>query len=151
MRREDRAISREDALKILEGGEYGVLSLASEDKKPYAIPMSYAFKDNTIYLHCAIEGKKLGIIEKNGSVVFLVVGKTELLPSKFSTKYESVVAFGKASIVDDLEEKKKGLVLLIEKYSPEYMNEGLKCIDAAIDRTKVIKIVVENFTGKGRR
>jgi uncharacterized protein len=40
---------------------------------------------------------------------FCVVGRTQILPDEFSTKYESVIVFGRAIEVSD--DEKKGLYL----------------------------------------
>ena len=69
------------------------------------------------------------------------------MPSKFSTKYESVVVFGKAHKSQD-EEKELALLKLIEKYSPNFLEEGKAYIEKAKDITTVIKIDIEHLTGK---
>jgi nitroimidazol reductase NimA-like FMN-containing flavoprotein (pyridoxamine 5'-phosphate oxidase superfamily) len=43
IRRKDRALSEEEAFKILKAGEYGVLSTVGEDGYPYGVPVSYAY------------------------------------------------------------------------------------------------------------
>jgi uncharacterized protein len=150
MRRDDRALDHKAALALLHGGEYGVLSTADADNQPYGIPVSYAVIDNAIYIHSALQGHKLDNIAANARVSFCVVGKTELLPKKFSTKYESVIVFGVASMVAD-ESKREPLVALVEKYSPEYIESGHKYIDKLINETAVIKVTIESITGKARK
>ncbi len=51
MRRTDRLLSREEALQILQKGEYGILATAGSDGQPYAVPLSYVVIDNNIYYH----------------------------------------------------------------------------------------------------
>ena len=86
-------------------------------------------------------------IKNHEKVSFNVVGDTEVLPSKFSTKYESVIAFGIATEIDG-EEKEMALLKLIEKYSPEFLQEGKLYISRAKDATSVMKISIEHMTGK---
>jgi nitroimidazol reductase NimA-like FMN-containing flavoprotein (pyridoxamine 5'-phosphate oxidase superfamily) len=83
-------------------------------------------------------------------VCFTVVGKTNVLPSEFSTEFESVIAFGRAIIVEG-EEKKDALLALVDKYSPEFKVEGIQYIDRAIAATFIIKIQIDKVTGKARR
>lgn len=125
VRRKDREIPNQEAIVILNAGEYGVLSTVGKDGLPYGIPLSYAFRDNAIYFHCAITGQMLDNIAQNAAVSFCVVGRTNVLPDKFGTEYESVVAFGTASEISG-EERHMALVLLLRKYCSEYMQEGLK-------------------------
>jgi hypothetical protein len=60
------------------------------------------------------------------------------------------VAFGIASEVLGAE-RLDALVWLLEKYSPEYIAEGKIYIDQKNAATKVIKIVIEQLSGKARR
>ena len=150
MRRSDRKLDDKGIVDILNEGEYGVLSTIGKDGYPYGVPVNYTYKDDTIYIHCAKEGHKLENIRYKDKVSFTVVGKTEIIPDKFSTKYESVVAFGRASDVNG-DEKTKALVDLIEKYSPDYLKEGKEYINKAQDNTKVIKVDIVHVTGKAMK
>ena len=124
--------------------------MASLDGAPHGIPLNFAFDGDYIYFHCALEGKKIDLLSVNGNVSLCVVGKTEVLPEKFSTKYESVVAAG---IVEELfnKEKRAGLILLVRKYSPDHFTQGLEYIDGFADKTRVFRIRLESITGKARR
>src|SRR3972149_8062353 len=90
VRRQDRLLDAEQATKLLQIGVYGVLSLVDKDGQAYGIPINYVWDSrNSIYLHCAPEGRKLNCIKSNNKVSFCVVGNTHVLPDKFSTEYES--------------------------------------------------------------
>ncbi|MCX7903778.1 MAG: hypothetical protein N2486_04635 [Caloramator sp.] len=86
----------------------------------------------------------------NPNVSFCVVGRTKLLPEKFSTIYESAIIFGKASLVKG-EEKRDALLELIKKYSPDFIESGIEYINRAIDNTNVVKIEILHLTGKARK
>ena len=147
MRRADRKLPEERARLILAEGEYGVLSTVGENGYPYGVPVNYVFMREKIYFHCANGvGHKLENVRHCPKVSFTVVGKTEIMPARFGTKYESVIAFGSAAEV--LEEKRQALEKLIEKYSPDYREAGQRYIDDAIARTAVYSIEVEHITGK---
>jgi nitroimidazol reductase NimA-like FMN-containing flavoprotein (pyridoxamine 5'-phosphate oxidase superfamily) len=150
IRRRDRAISENEARSILEKGEFGVLSTVSSEGQPYGVPISYCYTGDVIYFHCAIEGHKLENLRANNRVSFCVVGKTELLPEKFATTYESAIVFGKAFELTG-DEKHTGLLEIVKKYSPGFINEGLQYIKNAFDKAKVYKVVIESFTGKSRK
>jgi nitroimidazol reductase NimA-like FMN-containing flavoprotein (pyridoxamine 5'-phosphate oxidase superfamily) len=149
MRRNDRARSTEEAISLLESAEYGVLSMTCPDGVPHGIPLNFALMGDSIYFHCAPEGKKVDILSANTRVSFCVVGNTQVLPDKFGTKYESAIATGS---VEELsaEDKRQGLILLVRKYSPDYMKEGLEYIDKLIAKTKIFRIRLESVTGKAR-
>ncbi|MFH1057687.1 MAG: pyridoxamine 5'-phosphate oxidase family protein [Pseudomonadota bacterium] len=149
MRRKDRAGSPADAWRILEQGEYGVLSTVSHDGQPYATPLSYCLMDQAIYFHCAPEGHKLDNIAANDRVAFCVVGPTQVLAEKFSTAYESAIVFGVAAAVEGAE-KQAALEALAAKYSPGLAAEAQDYIAKFFSRTKVMRIAVESLSAKLR-
>ena len=150
MRRKDRQIRAEESKDILRDGSYGVLSTMGEDGYPYGVPMNYVFANQAIYLHCATTGHKLDNIAHNQKVSFTVVGKTEILPEKFSTKYESVIVFGRARKISG-DEKTAGLSLFVDKYSSDFQDEGKAYIKKNAASTCLIEIQIEHITGKAKR
>jgi uncharacterized protein len=150
MRRKDRQMLDADALNILKKGEYGMLATSDKQNLPYVVPMSYVYVDNCIYLHCATEGQKLDNIVENPKVSFCVVGDTKVIPEDFGTAFESVILFGTAEIVQDMEEKLKGLRALVVKYSIDFKVQGEEYIKKDFNLTRVIKINIEHMTGKQR-
>lgn len=150
IRRKDRAIEESEAITLLSNCEYGVLSTVDKDGQPYGVPLNYVYKNDSIYFHCARIGYKLDNIENNPKVAFCVVGNANVLPSEFSTQYESAMAFGVASEVQGAEWK-SALLWLLEKYSPEFIEEGKEVIKKQENATKVIKIEINHISGKARR
>lgn len=150
MRRKDKKWDLSEAKELLKNGEYGVLSTAGENGYAYGVPLNYVYWNDSLYFHCATAGEKLRNINYNNKVSFCVVGKTCLLPEKFSINYESVVVFGSASEVFG-EEKMAALLELVNKYSAEYREKGRDYIEKALTVVKVIKISVEHISGKAKR
>jgi len=149
MRKIERQMNEIEAFELLKKGEYGILSTCGEDNQPYGIPLSYVVIDKNIYFHCAGVGTKLDNISLNDKVSFTVVGKTKVLQDKFSTEYESVIAFGRAITLRE-DEKYEPLMEFIRKYSPEFIEEGQSYIDRAREKTTLIKIEIYSFSGKHR-
>lgn len=147
MRRSDKALSNAAALEILNKGEYGVMSTVDDGGQPYGVPLNYAFEDNCLYFHCALEGHKLDNLLLNEKVSFCVVGRTKVVPVEFTSEYESVIVTGRAEVVYG-EEKYKALVSLVEKYSPEFAEEGRKYIEKLDSETKAVRIIIDSMTGK---
>lgn len=150
LRRTDRGIGETEARALLERGEYGVLSTVSPDGQPYGVPLSFCLLDSAIYFHCALEGHKLENIASNSRVSFCVVGATEVLPAKFSTRYESVIVTGQAAEVFAAE-KQLALEGLVAKYSPDFHEAGQRYIATDSDRTRVFRIGIDTICGKARR
>jgi len=150
MRRKDKCIDDEQAIKLLNSCQYGVLSTVGEDGYAYGVPINYVYHKGNIYFHGALEGHKLDNIFYNNKVSFCVIGDTEPMPDKFSYKYESVIVFGQAAIVNDME-KEDILIALIRKYSGEFLDKGIEYIKKDVIKTTVIKIDVEHITGKAQK
>ena len=118
-RRHDRGLTRPEAEEILAKGLFGVLSMNGGDDYAYGVPFSYVDVGNSIYLHCALEGKKLSLIRRDNRVSFCVIqGGVPFfkLPDTFSMEYKSAMVFGKIYEVADDQEKLQGLIALVEKY-----------------------------------
>ena len=70
------------------------------------------------------------------------------LPKKFSTKYESVIAFGKLRKSED---KLNGLMHLVEKLSPGFEEKGRRYAASSLDEVTVYEFEIEQMTGKARK
>ena len=150
LRRKERALTEPEAWELLERGEYGILSTCDPDGQPYGIPLSYCLSDNAVYFHCAVEGHKLKDFAADSRVSFCVVGKTEVLPDQFATRYESVIISGRAAEVFG-EEKQLALEGLLTKYCAGFRAPGLDYIAVKLELTRVFRVGIEVICGKARR
>lgn len=152
VRRQDRLLDEDVAIQLLENGECGILSMVTEDNSGYGIPLSFVWdKDSSIYVHCAPEGEKLRIIDSNNRVSFCVVGHTKVLSDKFTTAYQSIVLRGTATYNVEADERMKALELILDKYSPEDKEVGMKYAAKSFDRTAIIRIDIDEFSGKTKK
>jgi nitroimidazol reductase NimA-like FMN-containing flavoprotein (pyridoxamine 5'-phosphate oxidase superfamily) len=149
LRREDRALKEDEALEILAKSNYGVLCVY-DGNYPYGIPVNYVYEDGLIYIHSAKEGHKIESIRSFDRVCFTVVGSSQVMENEFSTKYESVIIFGRAEILQD-EQVIPALRKLAQKYSPDYTNEAERIIQDSFKAVAVIRIKIEHVQGKANR
>jgi len=150
MRRQDREITREEAIGILEKGEYGVLSMSIPANEGYGIPLNYILYHDELYFHCATAGLKVEALRNNNKASFCVVGKTKVLPDDFGTLYESVIVAGTTSEVVG-SAKIEVLKQFMVKYYGECNKEGIEYIEKLHEKVIVIKMVMESITGKARK
>ena len=151
VRRQDRLMDEERAIELLREGEYGVLSMVSENMG-YGIPVNYVWDgQNSVYIHCAPEGRKLTAIEQNPMVSLCVIGKVNLLPRNFTTEYESAIFFGKANVNLSEEERMKALHLLIDKLSADFKDIGYKYAHKSFHRVEIIRVDFSEFSGKRKK
>lgn len=148
MRRKNQQLPDEMCSSILKKAHTGTLALIDEDNFPYALPINYAFENNTFYFHCALEGHKLQAIRHCNKASFCVIDKDEIVPEKFTTAYISVIVFGEIQIIEEVSTKRKALELLGRKYSPGLEQSLQEEINRAFDRTCVIELKIEQMTGK---
>ncbi len=149
VRRKDREITDlEECKEIIRNNNLGLLSTISEDNTPYIVPLNYFYDGETIYFHSAIEGHKIDNIKKNPMVCFCVVGQHKVNLEKFTTSYESVMAFGKAEIVADLETKIQVLNGMMKYLGREVDVTNHYKINVIEDKTAIIKIEISRLTGK---
>jgi nitroimidazol reductase NimA-like FMN-containing flavoprotein (pyridoxamine 5'-phosphate oxidase superfamily) len=120
----------------------------SVDGEPYIVPLCFGYTDGVLYMHSAKEGKKIEILKQNNGVCFEFDIATEVTTGKtacdWGMNYRSVIGFGKASFVEDLEEKRKALEII----TVQYAGKTYKLTDGAVKETLVIKVDVEAMTGK---
>ena len=90
-------------------------------------------------------------IAANNKACFSVVDSVNLIPEKFATTYRSVTIFGTVSVVEDPAEKRASIEALAEKLSPDFHEEGIKYINAAIDDISMLKFEIDHMTGKASK
>lgn len=148
MRRTEKEISdRIEQYEILSKGQIIRVAMALNNE-PYVVPMSYGFKDGELFMHSALEGKKIEMLRKNPNVCFEVSIDTELLKRDNSCGwtycFRSVIGRGTAVFVSDEREKRRGLDIIMNHYG-SYENSYK---DEILNRTVVIKIEIDELTGK---
>jgi nitroimidazol reductase NimA-like FMN-containing flavoprotein (pyridoxamine 5'-phosphate oxidase superfamily) len=150
MRRFRQQLTHEECERILAGATSGVLALSGDDGYPYAVPLSHVYQDGKLYFHCAKEGHKIDAIRRNDKVSFCVIAQDEVIPSKRTTAYISVIAFGRAVIVDDEPGLRRIAGLIGEKFSADYPEDCRTETEQMIaaDRMYCLEITVEHLTGK---
>lgn len=118
---------------------------------PMIKPVNFVYIDGAFYFHSALTGEKIDHIRANPKVCFEVDGEHEFIPAttdpcKASYQYESVIATGEATFVEEPEEKVYVLNALMEKYQPK---GGYKALTEKMAETvAVIRIDVNKMTAK---
>ena len=149
MRRFQQELAEDESIKILSCATHGVLAVSGDGGYPYAVPLSYVLDGKTIYFHCAREGHKLDAIKSCSKVSFCVVSEDNVVPEKYTTYYRSVIAFGRARVVEDEAVSLRAMELLAIKYHPNGSEESrMSEIDGALGRFCVVGIEIEHLSGK---
>ena len=151
MRRKDRQLPQEEAWALIEKGGHGALSVTGDGGWPYGVPMNFITLDGCLYLHCAREGHKLDSIARDDRVCFTVVTKAQPVPEHITTLYESVIVFGRASLVEEEDQRLAVLDQLISDLGQVSPALKARYIQAKQAKTGLIRIQPVQVTGKASR
>ena len=152
-RRERQVTDPEQIRRILDTARVLHLGLAV-DNEPYVVPLNYGYvmeEDKlVIYLHSAQRGKKLDMLRANPNVFFEMdcdrMPFESKLPCQYGMVYSSIMGRGVATIVEDVEEKKQAMTLLMKTQS----GKDFTFEDRLVSIVAVIRIDVEEYTAKHR-
>ena len=148
MRRNKQLLSSEETAAVLERGTSGVLAVTGDGGWPYAVPLSYVWRDGKLYFHCALSGHKLDAIRADSRASFCVIDQDHIVPEEYTTYYRSVIVFGRARVLDDPAEKRRAIEALAEKYRPGFPEATAAEIDGAWDRFCMVELAARQVTGK---
>ncbi len=151
MRRKDREITdRNQIIDMLQRCDTVRIAM-NKDKQPYIVPVSFGMEIvgnmPVIYFHCAKEGLKIDLLQKDSRVcieadTFLGVEKTE---HGITTRYESVIGFGRCKFAEEEAEITKGINLILAHYG--YFDYPLDDC-RGLTHMKIGKITLEEIYGK---
>ena len=154
MTKRERQITDEaQILRILDTAKVLHLGLCVKDE-PYVVPMNYGYTREdgklVLYLHSAVRGKKLDMIRANPKVFFALDCDRDPFESKvacqYGLAYSSVMGKGTACIVEDVEEKKKAMSILMKTQT----GKDFTFEDRLVSIVAVIRIDVSEYTAKHR-
>jgi hypothetical protein len=135
---------------LFEEEKVGRIATLNSDGFPYVVPVHFVYAEGKIYIHGLIKGQKLDNIQKNPKVCFEIERMEGFLPDErpcdVNTEYKSVVAFGSAALVENPDEKKEILNMIVHKYMPHL--SGKPFPQNMVNGTGVIEISITARTGK---
>jgi len=148
MRKKEKEITEESAIEAIIQKSLVCRLALSDGNFPYIVPLCFGYRDKVLYFHGSLKGKKIDIIRKNQNICFEFDINTEIVKAEdachWSMKYKSVIGFGKAVLLEDLDEKRKALNIIMSQYS----DRTFQFNDATLKGTAVIKVEIESMTGK---
>lgn len=147
LRRADRAMTRDETEALLGRERVASLATVGTDGWPYVIPVNYAYAGGEFIIHSAPDGHKVDNIRTGGRVCLCVSEVLEMVEGEracdYSVKYRSVVAFGRARVLDGVE----GIEYL-RRFAAAYAGDGAAVDESEAARVAVIVIEPEQITGK---
>ena len=148
MRLAKQELSRERTEEILRKGTSGVLALSGDNGYPYAVPVNYYYEDGKIYMHGAKSGHKIDSIMRNEKASFCVKAMEKVVQEKYTTFYQSVIAFGKIRIMQDEKEIREAIEKFAAWFCPDFEEGRKKEIDREWNLLCMFVLEIEHMTGK---
>ena len=115
--------------------------------EPYVVPLNYTYHDETVFFHCGKEGRKIEAIRENPRVCMEFDEMYGVTDESADTLYTSVIAWGSATEVKNLEVAKYALEQICKKY---LVNSRI-ITDKMFANTNIISIKIETVTAKENR
>lgn len=149
IRRKKNVISEEEAKKLLLREKRAVLAVNGDDGYPFAFPVNYFYEpeNGKIYFHGAKAGHKVDALKKDDKVCFTVYGNEHHEEGDWAPYLQSVVAFGRCHLIEDVRITEEKVRELAERYYPTKA-EIDKEIAADLRAVQLYEITIEHMTGK---
>jgi nitroimidazol reductase NimA-like FMN-containing flavoprotein (pyridoxamine 5'-phosphate oxidase superfamily) len=151
LRRSEKAITElTEMWAIIASQKYMTLALCKENV-PYLVTVNYGHNQaaSCLYFHCASEGKKMDYLRSNPVVWGQIVEDNGYLDGKCNHAFRSVQFQGHVFFVEDVEEKRRALSLMIDQLESD--SEAVKAQQVtpkAVERVTIGKVVIEALSGK---
>ncbi len=144
---------RETAYSILDEGFLCHVGFVA-DGQPFVIPTSYGRKDASLYIHGSAASRMLRQMKDRVPVCVTVTLLDGLVLARsvfnHSMNYRSVVVLGKATLVEDPQEKIEALRTLSEHILPGRWADARQPNERELKQTSVLRLPIEEFSAKVR-
>lgn len=148
MRRKDREMDNNEMERMLMEAYVCRIGLCTGNV-PYIVPMNFGYRHNAIYLHSALEGRKIEILRKNPTVCFEIDEPGKLITGEkacdWTMRYKSVIGTAKAVIIENENMKREALDIIMQKFSGRNKHEYS---DAMLKRTCILRLDIIEISGK---
>lgn len=156
MRRKDREVTDESAINdIIEACDCCRLGI-KDGNSVYIVPLNFGYRyangKGTFYFHCAREGKKLSLLKHSSAVGFELDTNHQVVGGEkgcdFTFLYSSVIGKGIVNAVEEPEEKKNALALIVSHYGGP---SGSRFTDQEAQSVAILRLDVLKMTAKENR
>jgi len=155
MRRKEKEIQNQEVLEellrtapVCRIGLGPVSAEMDRNGYPYVVPVHFVYSEGRIYIHSARKGRKIDMLTRNPRICVEIDEQLGLIPAEkacsYGSRYRSLIAFGRAKVIEEEEEKRQVLRLLMDKYTGRSFDFSAR----EVKSVGVIEIQLEEVTGK---
>ncbi len=146
---------RASVTAILDAGVVCHVGVQTEAGHPVVIPLAYGREGDVVYLHGSAASRLFRTGRADGVEMCMTVTMVDGLVLARSTynhdiNYRSVVILGKATEVRDLEEKRRGLDVLVEHIVPGRTVDAREPTEKELRATMLLKLPIDESSAKVR-
>ena len=149
MKRKNKAITKEECIKLLKNEKRGVLSVIGDGGYPYGVPMNHFYneEDGCLYFHTGKGGHRNESLFKNNKASFTVYDSGYKENGDWALHIKSVIVFGEAELIEDAEIIKNITRKLSYKFTSDdaYIDKEIK---AFLNETVLLKLNIKHMCGK---
>jgi len=153
MRKKEREITQRTEIDAILAGSPVCRIAFAVAGEPYLVPLSHGYDAdaNALYVHTAVEGRKIACIEANPRVCFEVERDVRVKAGdergcSWGLFYESVVGYGTFRELTDPVERDRALRCIMRQQSGR--DDAWTFAPKVLDLTRVWAIEIESVTGK---
>jgi uncharacterized protein len=154
VREADRGVyDRETVYRILDEGFLCHVGFVANGQ-PFVIPTSYGRRGDSLYIHGSAASRMLRQLKESVPVCVTVTLLDGLVLARsvfnHSMNYRSVVILGKATLVEDPQEKLAALQSISEHIIPGRWADARQPNERELKQTSVLRLPIEEFSAKVR-
>ena len=149
MRRNEKQISnRSEIDQIIKSTDVCRIAF-TKNNIPYIVPVSFGYNSESLFIHTALEGKKIDFLKQNNLVCFefdtnVKTLDNDTIPCKWTAAYKSVIGYGKMVELENLEER----IIAINQIMLQYSGKEWNFNEEMLKRVKIWEIKIEEISGK---
>ena len=148
MRRKDKEITDNRIIEEILSKSLICRIAIMDAETPYIVPLYYGYSENYIYFHSASNGRKIDLLNANNKVCFEIELSHEIIKNElscgYSAKYRCVIGYGTIEIINDTDQIKNGLDIIMSHYG----RIGNTYEEKNVKRIILLKLKIESISGK---
>lgn len=151
----------EDIIDFMNEMSYGFLALQGDHPYASIVPINYIYYNDAIYFHGSRIGEKMKTLKMQNHVTFAIAKEFAIIPSYMNDPFfacpataffKSVIVYGKATVIEDIEEKCDVLSAFMKKLQPEGgyapISSDNKEYVSRVKATAIVRIDIDKLSAK---
>ena len=149
-RKEKEVTDRAEMVRVLTAARYVTIAMCDEDG-PYLVTLTHGYDEgrNAIYFHCAHEGRKVDALRRDNRVWGQAMVDLGYAEGSCDHLYETTQFRGKVTFVQDMDEKRHALMVMIHKNERDPETVAAEQVtDESVKTVNIGRIDIDLMTGK---